>query len=442
MSRFVLFTAMLASTLVFYGAPVAGQEHLAHEVSVERGLEKYVELPAAVKRLSIGDTKIIDVSLIDDRSLRVLGLAPGKTTFSLWSPQSTEPTIYQVVVSPNLGALRKALVRDTSLSPAQISLESGRTVMSGVFQDAGSQKRAHDLAAFMTGGDLLDISEVASDKVVQIEVEFAAISKTTLDALGLNFNKFGQKFAMATTAPSTLQSFDFPTAVGLSTMAAPPIASAFNLLLASKKYNFLTVISALKSNNLAQTLAEPTLVVRSGEKADFLVGGEIPIPVPQGGGNSNTITIEYKKFGVGLKIEPTILKNRRIALKIAPQVSELDFSNAISIQGFTIPALRTRETETTVEVTENQPLILAGLMYAADSNVDERVPYLSQIPVIGEFFKRSHDTHETQELVVTVTPRLVSPATQDQTLRTRIRQGMQNISLAPEKLSPEKREAK
>jgi pilus assembly protein CpaC len=347
-----------------------------------------------------------------------------------------------VVVSPNLGALRKALSRDTSLSPAQISLESGRTVLSGIFQDAGSQKRAHDLAVFMTGGDLLDISEVASDKVVQIEVEFAAISKTTLDALGLNFNKFGQKFAMATTAPSTLQSFDFPTAVGLSTVAAPPIASAFNLLLASKKYNFLTVISALKSNNLAQTLAEPTLVVRSGEKADFLVGGEIPIPVPQGGGNSNTITIEYKKFGVGLKIEPTILKNRRIALKIAPQVSELDFSNAISIQGFTIPALRTRETETTVEVTENQPLILAGLMYAADSNVDERVPYLSQIPVIGEFFKRSHDTHETQELVVTVTPRLVSPATQDQTLRARVRQGMQNISLAPEKLSPEKREAK
>jgi len=417
--------------LVFFHEDAARAEALmGHEVAVERGFEKYVELPMAVKRLSIGDAKILDVSLIDDRNLRILGLAPGKTTFSLWSDASGEPVIYQVIVSPNLGALRKTLARDASLDAARISMEGGKTVLAGRFQDAGSQKRARDLAAFMTGGEILDISEVATDKVIEIRVEFATIARSTLDALGLNFSKFSHGFSVATTAPNTLNSFSFSEAAGLALTAAPPVAGAFNLLLASQKYNFLTIISALKTNNLAQTLAEPTLVVRSGEKADFLVGGEIPIPVPQGN-NSNTITIEYKRFGVGLKIEPTILKNRRIALKIAPEVSELDFSNAINLQGFTIPAIRTRETETTVEVTENEPLILAGLMYATASNVEERIPYLSDIPVLGEVFKRTRDSHETQELVVTVTTRLVSSASQDKTLQTHVRQGLKNISLVP-----------
>ena len=444
MSRIALSAGALALAflIVSQGDPARAASHIDREVSIERGFEKYIELPAAVKRISIGDAKVLDVSLIDDRNLRILGLAPGKTTFSLWGDRSQEPMIYQVVVSPNLGALRKALARDTSLDSAQISMEGGKTVLSGRFQDAASQKKAHELAAFMTGGDVLDISEVATDKVVEVRVEFATIARSTMEGLGLNFSKLGKSFSVATAAPSTLQSFGMNAAAdqttassaalsGMTLAAAPPIGAAFNLLLGSPKDNLLAVISALKDNSLAQTLAEPTLVVRSGEKADFLVGGEIPIPVPQGN-NSNTITIEYKRFGVALKIEPTILKNHRIALKIAPEVSELDFSNAISVQGFTIPALRTRETETTVEVGEDQPLILAGLMYATAGSVDERVPYLSDIPILGELFKRRQQSHETQELVVTVTPRLVSAATQDKTLQTRVRQSLRNISLAPE----------
>jgi pilus assembly protein CpaC len=160
-------------------------------------------------------------------------------------------------------------------------------------------------------------------------------------------------------------------------------------------------------------------VVRSGEKAEFLVGGEIPIPVPQGG-TANTVTIQYKRFGVSLNVEPTILKDRHIALKIKPEVSELDFSNAIAIQGFSIPAIRTRETETTVEVRENEPLILAGLMFDGGNSVREKVPFLGDLPILGEFFKRTNQTHEEQELIVAVTPRLVTSATQNRSQQQRI----------------------
>jgi len=394
----------------------------AETVSVQSGYEKYLSLPFAPKRLSIGDTKVVDVSLVDGSTLRILGLEPGRTTFSVWREASSSPQIYEVTVAPDIGALREKMASDPNFRSANISVTGNKIVLDGRFADSGSQQEARDLAKFMAGTDILDISEVASDEVIQVDVQFATISRSTLDALGLNFSHLGKKFSIATAAPNTLQ----PAALnpggntGLDLATVAPIAGAFGLLLASPKYNTLSIISALTGNNLAQTLAEPTLVVRSGEKADFLVGGEIPIPVPQGDGGG-AIAVEYKRFGVSLTIEPTILKNRRILLKIKPEVSELDYANAVVLQGFTIPAIRTRETSTTIEVNDNEPLILAGLMYKAAGKVKEKVPYLSDIPVLGEFFKRAQDTQEEQELIVSVTPHLVTSATQDTARRVRMR---------------------
>jgi pilus assembly protein CpaC len=150
--------------------------------------------------------------------------------------------------------------------------------------------------------------------------------------------------------------------------------------------------------------------------------------VPQGG-TTNTVTIQYKRFGVSLNVEPTILKDRRIALKIKPEVSELDFSNAIAIQGFSIPAIRTRETETTVEVKENEPLILAGLMFDDGNSVKEKLPFLGDLPILGEFFKRTNETHDEQELIVAVTPRLVTSATQNRAQQQRVESDAHSVKL-------------
>jgi pilus assembly protein CpaC len=196
----------------------------------------------------------------------------------------------------------------------------------------------------------------------------------------------------------------------------------------------LGIISALESSNFAQTLARPRLVVKSGEKANFLVGGEIPIPVPQGT-TTTIITIQYKRFGISLDIEPTILKNRRIALKVRPEVSELDFANAIALQGYSIPAIRTRQTETTIELNENEPFIISGLMFDGGSSIIEKTPYLADIPVLGKLFQRARETHEEQELVVSVTPRLIAAAGQDQSQRAKIRNDMMQIFPAGPTLS-------
>jgi len=386
-------------------------------ISVERGFEKFLQLDHPSKRVSTGSSNIVDVSLIDDSTLRILGLAPGRTTLSIWQDGATLPTTYEVVVTPDVATIREQFRKDKNLSEARLSVNGDKVVLDGQFKDAASQDKARKLATYLSGSTILDLSEVDSDEVVQVEVQFATIARSTLDALGLNFSRLGDQISVATAAPNTLRSFALNAngTKGFDVASAVPLANAFSLLLASPDSNILAAISALQSNDLAKTLAEPTLVVRSGEKADFLVGGEIPIPVPQGG-TTNAITIEYKRFGVHLEVAPTILKDRRIALTIHPEVSELDFSNAVTLEGFTIPALRSRSTQTTVEVNENQTLVLAGLTFLTNGAVIEKIPYLGDVPILGKLFQRTQKSHERQELIVVVTPRLVTSSSQKQTM--------------------------
>jgi pilus assembly protein CpaC len=413
-------TCMIAALLPHFAIGASDAENT---IQIERGIETFMQVDFPMRRLSIGDTKIIDVSVVDGSQLRILGLAGGRTNFSLWRDGSTTPTTYEVIVSDGISELNTRLSSGNSQS-IRLSDVSGKMVLEGQFDSAVAQKDARDLAKFVTGKDVLDLSGVNVQESVQVEAEIIAVSSTALRGLGVNLARLDRSFSFALTAPNTLQSFALnPNGQErLDVNVGSPIADAFNLLLGSPKYNSLAIISALEGSNLAQTLARPTLVVRSGEKAQFLVGGEIPIPVPQGG-VTNAITIEYKRFGVSLYVEPTILKDRRIALKIRPEVSELDFSNAIAVQGFAIPAIKTRETETTVEVPENEPFIIAGLMFDSGSTMTEKVPYLGDVPILGRLFKRTRETHEAQELVIVVTPRLVTSATQDQSQRDRLRGG-------------------
>src|ERR1700753_3402570 len=142
------------------------------------------------------------------------------------------------------------------------------------------------------------------------------------------------------------------------------------------------VVSALNSANLAQILAKPTLLVRSGESASFLAGGQIPVPVPLGGSVSNAITIDYHKFGVQLKLKATVLDDKRIVINVNPEVSELDPTNAVQIQGYTVPAIKTRSTDTTIELGDGQSFVLAGLMYSSDASQGSKVPGIGDLPVI------------------------------------------------------------
>lgn len=423
---------LLLVVALFSASPIAADERGQGEtITLERGIEQYLHLDFPLRRLTIGDTKIVDVSPLDGSNLRLLGLTSGRTNFSVWPEGSAAPRTYTVVVSENLSALGERLAKAGGVDSVRLSEVDGKIVLEGKFGDSTAKDDAKALAKFVTGKDVLDLSDVADQESVQVEVEVVAVSRTALRSFGINFAKLDHSFSAASTAPNTLQSFALNPSgnTRLDINATAPIASAFNLLLGSPQYNALAVISALEGSNFAQTLAQPTLVVRSGEKAQFLVGGEIPIPVPQGN-ITNSITIEYKRFGVSLNVEPTILKGRRISLRIKPVVSELDFTNAIALQGYTVPALKTRETETTVEVPENEPFVIAGLMYDAGGAIYEKVPYLGDIPVLGKFFQRARETHDEQELVVAVTPRLVTATNQNQVQRAHIRNDLMRIGPA------------
>jgi pilus assembly protein CpaC len=165
----------------------------------------------------------------------------------------------------------------------------------------------------------------------------------------------------------------------------------------------------MKENGLLKILAEPTLITLSGKTANFLAGGEFPIPVPQSGGGVTSITIEYKPFGVGLNFTPTVLSNKKISMQVAPEVSELDFSRALTISGFVVPSLTTRRASTTIELGDGQSFAIAGLLKEEVREVISKFPLLGDIPVLGALFRSSNFQKNETELIIIVTPHLVKP---------------------------------
>jgi len=186
------------------------------------------------------------------------------------------------------------------------------------------------------------------------------------------------------------------------------LSDRINAIIGGGDWTFF--IDALKEDGLLKVLAEPTLITLSGKQANFLAGGEFPVPVPQvSGGGGQTITIEYKPFGVGLTFAPTVLSSKKINMQIAPEVSELDFSNAVTISGFTVPALTTRRVSTVVELGDGQSFAIAGIIKDQQRSIVSKFPVLGDLPVLGALFRSSSFQKNETELVIIATPRLVKP---------------------------------
>ena len=373
------------------------------------GGQRILKLGRTVDRIAVGDPGTIDVKVISSRELRVLGRQAGTTDLTVWFAGGEASQSYYVVVGTDISGMQSEFDNDPELADVR-AVETGKgVVLKGQVYSLEAQQRARSIAESWLGKKASDMTKVADRRMVAVEVRFAAVSTSTLKALGLNFQSLDNNFQFAAIGPNASSNFGYTPGTGLDPDTSLPLSQAFNLFLAWPGSDILGVISALSSANLAQLLAEPTLLVRSGEDADFLAGGEIPIPVPQSGAGNGTVTIEYKKFGVQLGVAATVLDNDRIVLRVSPEVSELDYTNALVVQGFRIPALRTRLTRTTIELGDGQSFVLAGLMYSTSGNVEERIPGIGELPVVGAFFKRTQNARERQELIVVATPRLVSP---------------------------------
>lgn len=414
----VLALGLLLLLLANFAQPTKAKAAEAHAekdpkvVELLVGRQTFIETDRKIKRAALGDEKIGQVLAVNTREVRLLGISAGRTNLSIWVTDRSKPNgerrmSWPVHVLPDVRGMVKIFARDKMLKDIKVEADGDRVVLYGTAPSDSTKALAAEIAKHYAGENIINLIKLNGKRMVSVEVKFAAVSTGTLKALGVDFKRLGGNFVGASTPPSSVTGISY-SGGSLNVSSSLPFAEAFNIILGSGAGNFLSVISALDGTDFARVLAEPTLQVRSGEQAKFLAGGEIPVPVPQGG-DSGGVSIEYKSFGVKLDVAPTVGENGLITLRVAPEVSELDFGNALTLQGFNVPAFRRRSTSTTVELADGQSFVLAGLLMETSANVEDKIPGLGDIPILGAFFKRSRAMREKQELVIVATPHLVSP---------------------------------
>ncbi|BAO89972.1 type II and III secretion system protein family protein [Caballeronia cordobensis] len=375
----------------------------AKVIALATGAQKPLASGRTIARVAIGDPEVADVNVLKGGGVLLVGKTAGTTSLMLWERGHDAPLSYTVEVT----SAASAALADAEAPHVRVL---GKTaVLSGTTPTMEKHERAVAVARASVGKDgaLVDASTVATKSVVQVDVKVVEFSKSVLKQAGFNlFSQNNAGFAFGTFAPSTLSSVTGGAGSPLSVTATSPIGAAFNLLLNSTSHGLFANLSLLEGNNLARVLAQPTLVALSGQSASFLAGGEIPVPVPQSLG---TTTIVYKPYGIGLSLTPTVLGPQRIALKVAPEASQLDFAHAITIDGVSVPALTTRRAETAVELGDGESFVIGGLVDRETASNINKVPLLGDLPIIGAFFKTLQYSQQDRELVIIVTPHLVAP---------------------------------
>lgn len=378
------------------------------------GAQQEIRPGQPLERVAVGNPAVADALLLKHRdgppSVLVVAKKPGATDFKLWT-RNAAPVSYTVRVD--------AVAADAD--GAQVDVSAAGATISGQSPDAAAAYRAQQAARAAVGGTasgadgkpggvVVDRSTLPVSGTVQVDVKVVEISKTVLKEVGLNFIRNKGGFTFAQFSPSSLTKVDFTSGVGTAGEMVSPISSAFNLIAASASKGIFANLSLLEANGMVRVLAEPSLVALSGQSASFLAGGEIPIPVPQALG---TTTIQFKPFGIGLTVSPTVLSGQRIALKVAPEASDLDPSRGIQINGASVPAIVTRRADTTVELGDGESFVIGGLVSRNTVSNVSKIPFLGDLPILGSFFKNLNFHQEDRELMIVVTPHLVKPLAKD-----------------------------
>lgn len=394
-----------AAVLALAAGPVRAAEPV---LAVEAGSQRTVALDKAAERVAVGNGEIVQVKVIDKKQLLLQGIKPGATSLLVWSKGTAAPQGYRVQVNKAAGA--GVLEEYPGL---HLKSSSDLLLLEGKAADMASHEAARQVALHADGsgqGPLLDTAQLAYNGEVQIDVRVVEFSRKVLKQAGFNLISNTHGFTFGTFAPSSLSSTELTGSTsatrGISGEFTLPVSQALNLVMGSSSEGLLSILSMLEGNGFARTLAQPTLVAQSGQTANFLAGGEFPVPVPQALGQT---TIQYKPYGIRLDVAPTVLAENRIALKIAPEVSDLDFEKAIAISGVTVPSLITRRADTSIELGNGESFVIGGLVSQSVVKNLDKIPGLGDIPVLGLFFKSARLSREDKELLIIVTPKLVRP---------------------------------
>ncbi|WP_323982103.1 type II and III secretion system protein family protein [Novosphingobium aureum] len=435
--------ALASAPLAILSQPVMAQAYAGdslHAGTLEVPLNKSQVLSSdrAIAKAMIGSAEIADILPVTDRSVYVLGKKMGTTSLTLYDAAGRVISILDVAVGPDAEGLNDQLKRMLPGDDVQAQISNDSIVLTGMVSSAGAADRAAQLAHAFAGDKVINLVAMGSSQQVMLEVRFAEVNRSTGKEVGVSAFVQGNSFRSAigkgaqlvpnevtttTTVPlpgggvSEITSVSNPGILGLSA-----ITDTFGIFQKAFSLGGLDIdatLNALETRGMAKTLAQPTLIALSGEKASFLAGGEFPVPVVQSGGGSGVngqgaITVEFKPFGVSLAFTPTVLGDKTISMIVEPEVSALDPNAAVTVGNITIPGLRTRRASTTLELRDGESFAIAGLLQRDFQTTVDQVPILGSIPIIGSLFRSSNFQKGETELLIVVTPRLVAPIRPDQ----------------------------
>lgn len=384
-------------------------------IRIFAGRSTVLRSPEELKRVSVTDPAIATAIIVSPNQVLVHGIVPGTVTLILWDSQERTRT-FDLQVELDISGLRDVMKQVFPSENIQVNETDSSVVLTGSVSSKDIADRAVLLAQTRTKSVVNALGFTETSGEVLLQVRFAEVDRTALQQLGLNVFSTG-----ATNTPGAISTQQFgPPAVagqvkGVIPGASEGFSSSFNLndllniFVFRPDLNLGVTIKALQQKNVLQILAEPNLLALNGREASFLAGGEFPFPVVQPGAGFTAVTIIFKEFGVRLKFTPTILADGTIRLKVAPEVSALDFANALTISGFTIPAISSRKAETEVELRDGQSFAIAGLIDNRLTETATKIPALGDIPIIGKLFRSRSVNKTNTELLVMVTPKLVKP---------------------------------
>jgi pilus assembly protein CpaC len=372
-----------------------------------------------IKRVSVTDPAVADPFIVTPTQILVNGRAPGEVSLLIWDELGRSRS-FDLRVDVDVTAAAEEEKRVFPEEQIAVTPSRSAIVLSGHVSTEDTAKRAGMIAEAYTKNvvNVLTFGPVGAQEVL-LEVKFAEVDRTRLRQFGINFFSTG---AANTPGSVSTQQFGPPAVTGQLSNCIGCTTQGFNssfqfnnvlnIFLFRPDLNLGATIEDLQQKNLLQILAEPNLIAVNGKEASFLAGGEFPFPIVQPGQGLVAVTISFKEFGVKLKFTPVIMPNGNIHLKVVPEVSTLDFSNALTISGFTVPALSTRRADTEFELQDGQSFVIAGLMDNRVTNLYNKIPGLGDIPILGNFFKSKSAQKSNSELMVLCTARRVAPAVQ------------------------------
>ncbi|MGD0479559.1 MAG: pilus assembly protein N-terminal domain-containing protein [Terracidiphilus sp.] len=428
----VLFVALCAGQVVQAQAapsspPSAGTrfEDSTNELNVEVGKAVLVDCVQPIERVAVGEADVAEASAVSPTEIMITGKGPGATSLILWDIHGGRQ-FFNVTVRPNSGlsgdnldAIRRELRTELPGQEIRVSFTNSNVFLRGTVKDLTSAVRAVEIAA--TAGkvvNLLDVNVPTADPQILLKVRFASVDRVLARQLGVNLFDLGLGNALGGVSAGQFSPPTIGASSGSSSSGSAVSGSAGTASFSQEGsifayfpgLNIGADIHALITKNVVQVLAEPNLLATDGKEASFLAGGEFPYPVVSGtSGGTAAVSIEFKEYGIRLNFIPTITPRGTIRLQVAPEVSALDYTNEVEISGFEVPGLTTRRVNTEVELKDGETFIIGGLLDKSLTDTFSKIPFLGDIPILGKLFQSQSKTKNDTELIVLVTPEIVSP---------------------------------